>query len=74
MIVTWLLSSFWSFIQFIVTRWFPTLLDTGIMQTIVQYVARVIRYGGSLFYLLIPEDAFKVALDVLFSWAIHEQL
>lgn len=72
MIVTWLLSSFWGFVQYIVTHWFPDLLDSDIMTTIVQYVARIIRYGGSMFYLLIPETAFKTALDVLFGWAIHE--
>lgn len=73
MIVEWLLQSFWGFLLWIAQH-FPEfdLFTNEMTSTVVQYVARVIRYGGSMFYLLVPPTAFKAAIDVIFFWLIHD--
>ena len=71
MIVDWMLHNSFAFISWIMSFIPADLQGSDIISEVVLYVAMVYRKGGDIFFLFVPEEPFKVAIDVMFFWVIH---
>lgn len=71
MIVDWLLHHSFAFIDWIMSFIPADLASVDLLNDILLYIARVYARGGDIFFLFVPEAAFKTAVDILFFWLIH---
>ena len=73
MIISWILSAFWSFISFVL-RFLPEIPGIENFSVIGDYIAYVANHGAKIFFLFVPYNAAMVALDVVTFFWIYEPL
>ena len=71
MIVEWLLKNSGAFFMWLLQFIPGDVMAVDLMADVIQYVQEVFQRGGDIFFLFVPEEAFKTAVDIMFFWLIH---